>query len=264
MNSQNATKIILCWARPLCLVQSNSMMKYLIYFTCRIQVFWYMTLCHCVNCSWCFEGTWWSYLQGLGVPIDPWSWSRLSFQNVWSHIPADTMPYSHWHSSMCPLTQYHVPTDTVPCTHWHSAMYPLTQFHVPTDTVPCTHWHSAMYPLTQCHVPTDTVPCTRRHESSEIVFWESQILQMWFAEAGTLMACTRVICWSRNAYGLYSARIQFQYRSAYLLFCLRYRVVCSSSLWHRSCTDHLLPLAFQFIIGCHPVIRFSIVWVTGR
>jgi hypothetical protein len=73
-----------------------------------------------------------------------------------------------------------------------------------------------------------------------------------------------VICSSRNTSGLYSARIQYQYRSAYLLFCLRYRVVCCSYLWHRLCLDHLLPHAIHFIIGCHPVIQFCIVWVTGR
>jgi hypothetical protein len=69
----------------------------------------------------------------------------------------------------------------------------------------------------------------------------------------------RVICSSRNTSGLYSARIQCQYRSAYLLFCLRYRVVCCSYLWHRSCLDHLLPHAVHFIIDCHPVIQFCIV-----
>jgi len=177
---------------------------------------------------------------------------------------------------VCPLIQCHVPTDTVPCAHWYSAVRPLIQCCAPTDTVPCAHWHSAMCPLTvisamypltlisamypviQCHVPTGTVPCNHWHSA---IYQKTWILRNCVLRISHLVC---VICSSRNTSDLYSARIQYQYQSAYLLFCIRYREVYCSSLWHRSWLDHLLPHAFQFIIGCHPVIQFCIVWVTGR
>lgn len=179
---QYATKVILCWARPMCLVQSDCMMKYLTYFTCRIQVFWCMTLCHCVNDSWHFEGTWCGYLQELAVHLHPWRWS-LPVQNV--------------------------------------------QSLVPTDRVPCAHWRCAIY-----QKPWIVRNCVFRFSN---------------------LAC--FISLSRNTSDLSSARMQFHYRSAYLLFCLRYRQVYSSSLWHRSWLDHLHPYAFQFIVGCHSFLH---------
>ena len=223
--------------------------------------------------SWCFEGTWCSTSWSLKSLVcsecleQCTHWHSAMYPLTQCHVPADTVPYAHWHGAMYPLTQCHVPIDTVACscwqchvpahmvpcscwqchvpltmpyTHWHSAMFLLT--------VPCAHWHSVMFLLTQCHVPTDTLPYTRRHESSETVFWESQILHVWFVQAGTLLACTQQGSSTNiGKHTCYSA---------------------SGTVWFAAVTCGIgcaLTIYFHVLsISLLAVIQFCIVWVTGR
>jgi hypothetical protein len=134
----------------------------------KIQVFWYLTLCH--SNVWEILNQWNSITSQNCLPSNTASYPRITSSVTVSHHKTTSLvtqccisdPLTQWHSV---TSQNHSPSDAVlhlrtthpltqcyisgPLTQWHSV---TSQNHSPIDTV--LHLRTT-HPVTQHHIPED-------------------------------------------------------------------------------------------------------------